>query len=207
MATTLVMQQALVAFAVIRSGNESPEGLRHSLGVVDLFTLSRGCASGILSGLVAARIRDRAGVGGWLGWLALLYGAIVCDWLDGPIARWLGTSRLGEMFDREADSWLTLCSAGAGVAWGELPAVAVAAPMLRYALLAEALRATSYRSVHGIEPGWVRRLGIVQMMVFIAALAPFGGRATRFAVRVAAPLQAPIQICGLMTLRNRRARP
>src|SRR5438309_7224892 len=31
--------------------------------------------------------RSRRGRAGWLGWTTLLYGAIVSDWLDGPIAR------------------------------------------------------------------------------------------------------------------------
>ena len=65
-------------------------------------------------------------------WIALLYGAIVSDWLDGPIARRLGTSEVGAMFDIEADSWLTLCSSAAAVTWGGLPTYVVAPPIARF---------------------------------------------------------------------------
>jgi phosphatidylglycerophosphate synthase len=141
-----------------------------------------------------------------MGWLALLYGAILCDWLDGPIARHRGTSELGALLDREADSWLTLCAAGAAVGWGELPAMVAFAPLLRYVLLFEALRTTPYAALHADDPRWVRHLGIVQMLLFIAALAPFGGRTTSRLVRLAAPLQTPLQLCGLVALRQRMRR-
>jgi phosphatidylglycerophosphate synthase len=204
MAGTLVAQQILVGRAMLRSGDGSATRPRHRLSAVDLLTLSRGCAAGVLTGLAAARLRDRRGPAGWLGWSAMLYGAILCDWLDGPIARRLGSSEVGEILDLEADSWLTLCAALAAVVCGELPSAVVAPPLLRYALLAEALRDTPYRAVHVDEPPWVRRLGIMQMLVFMAALAPFGGRATRLAIRLSAPIQPPIQIAGLCALRHRR---
>ncbi|GAC1514587.1 MAG: hypothetical protein NVS2B16_21520 [Chloroflexota bacterium] len=95
---TLVVQQVLAAVALLKS-HEQPDGQRHQVTIVDLMTLSRGCASAMLAGLVTSGIRDRRGVAGWMGWLALVYGAILCDWLDGPIARHRGTSAVGALFD------------------------------------------------------------------------------------------------------------
>jgi phosphatidylglycerophosphate synthase len=174
--------------------------------VVDLITLSRGAAAAVLVGLAVSRIRDRRGFAGWLGWLALLYGSILCDWLDGPMARHLGTSETGALFDLETDSWLTLCTAGSAVAWGDLPVTVASAPMLRYILMFFALRDTPYAGLHVEEPGWVRRAGIAQMLLFIAALAPFGGRATWAAVQLTCSIQTPTQIAGLLLLEHRRRR-
>jgi phosphatidylglycerophosphate synthase len=203
MGGALALQQALVGLAVL-SGRV--EGYRR-LNLVDLMTLSRGVAAAALGGLAVSGVRDRRGPAGWLGWLALLYGAILCDWLDGPVARHRGTTELGRLFDLEADSWLTLCAAAAAAAWGGLSGVVAAAPLLRYALLADGLRQAPYADLHTNEPGWVRQLGIAQMLLFIAALAPFGGRATRLVVRLAAPIQTPLQVCGLLLhQRRRRAR-
>jgi phosphatidylglycerophosphate synthase len=207
MSTVLVAQQALVGLAVARSGGTGRGRHRHQLTLVDLMTLSRGWAAALLAGLLASGIRDRRGVAGWMGWLALLYGAILCDWLDGPIARHRGASEVGALLDREADSWLTLCTAGAAVGWGNLPLLAASAPLVRYVLMLESLRTTPYASLHTDEPKWVRPLGIVQMLLFIAALAPFRGRATSRLVRLTAPLQTPLQLCGLLVLHQRTRRP
>ncbi len=206
MSTTLLAQQTLVGLAVGRSDRGGATDHRHQLTLVDLMTLSRGWAASLLAGLIASGIRDRRGVAGWMGWLALLYGAILCDWLDGPIARHQRTSELGALLDREADSWLTLCTAGGAVAWGDLPIMVAFAPLLRYILMFEALRTTPYADVYTTEPVWVRPLGIVQMLVFIAALAPFGGPATSRLVRLTAPLQTPFQLCGLLALRRKMSR-
>src|SRR5438309_11980281 len=89
--------------------------------------------------------RSRRGRAGWLGWTTLLYGAIVSDWLDGPIARRLGTSELGATLDIEADSWLTLSTSAVAVAAGGLPAYVVAPPILRYVRLAALRRIVPYR--------------------------------------------------------------
>ncbi len=204
MVTVLAAQQALVGLAVGRRRGRPPR--RHRLTLIDLMTLSRGWVAAILPGLLASGIRDRRGVAGWIGWLALLYGAIVCDWLDGPIARRVGTSDLGVLLDREADSWLTLCAAAGAVGWGGLSMGVVLAPLVQYALMVDALRTTPYPEVYANEPGWVRHLGIVQMVLFIAALAPFRGRATSSLVRPTARLQTPLQLCGLILLRQRRRR-
>lgn len=199
-AGTLLVQQGLVALAI-----RGPEGQEpHRLTLVDSITLSRGAGAALLIGLLASRIRDRRGVAGWVAWLALLYGAILCDWLDGPLARRRGTSSVGALLDMEADSWLTLSAAAAAVAWGELPALVVAPPILRYLLLLPGGLDSSQDGRQPPEPWWVRTLGIVQMLLFIAALAPFGGRATRRVTRVVAPIQTPVQVAGLVLLRNLR---
>lgn len=206
MAGTLAVQQALVGLDLKRRERSGAAGQMHSLAVVDVMTLSRGIAAAFLVGLLVSGRRDRTGLAGWMGWSALLYGAILCDWLDGPMARRHGSSELGAVFDLESDSWLTLCTAGAAVGWGDLPITVTSAPLLRYVLLLSNLRNHRYAGLHVDEPDWVRPAGIVQMLVFIAALAPFGGRATWNAVRLIAPTQAPLQVVGLLLLQRRRAR-
>lgn len=201
MAGMLLVQQILVGLAIRRPR----DGSLHRLSMVDILTLSRGSAAALLVGLIVSRVRDRSGVAGWLGWLALLYGAILCDWLDGPLARHLGTSEVGAIFDMEADSWLTLCAAASAVSWGGLPVTVAVPPLVRYLLLFHALRHLHYGEVHIDEPRWVRPLGIVQMLLFIAALAPFAGRATGLAVRLVTPIQTPMQVAGLLTLHFRRS--
>lgn len=207
MLSTLLVQQALVGLAVARSGRQEITGDRHPLNLVDLMTLTRGWTASLLAGLVLAGIRDRRGSAGWMGWLALLYGAILCDWLDGPIARHRGTSEVGALLDREADSWLTLCAAGGAVAWGALPVMVASPPLLRYVLMVDRLHITPYADLHRDEPAWVRHMGIVQMLVFIAAMAPFRGRATTRLMHLITPLQTPLQLGGLLVLHRRGQNP
>ncbi|HZT96512.1 MAG TPA: CDP-alcohol phosphatidyltransferase family protein [Chloroflexota bacterium] len=190
MGLTLGVQQLLVGVLLVAS----PAAERRRLTIVDLVTLSRGVPAAILTGTIFSGVRDRRGTAGWLGWLAILYGAIACDWLDGPIARRRESSRMGAMLDIEADSWLTLCTACSGVAWGELSPTVVAAPLLRYATVFRGMRRVPYANLFVDDPRWVRTLGIVQMLLFIAALAPFGGRATRTIVGIVTPVQTPLQI-------------
>jgi phosphatidylglycerophosphate synthase len=206
MAGTLGGQQALVGLALKRRVRASETDQVHLLNVAELITLSRGAAAAVLVGLSVSRIRERRGFAGWLGWSVLLYGSILCDWLDGPIARHLGTSEMGVLFDLESDSWLTLCAAGSAIAWGDLPVAVAGAPVLRYILMFSALGNTRYAELHVDEPGWVRPAGIVQMLLFVAALAPFGGRATWAAVRLLSPIQTPVQVAGLLFLQHRRTR-
>lgn len=200
MSATLVVQQALVGLTLRRTSRQEP----HWLNLVDLITLSRGGAAALLIGLIASRVRDRRGAAGWMAWLAVLYGAILCDWLDGPLARHRGVSEVGARFDLEADSWLTLCTAASAVTWGDLPVVVIVPPLMRYLLLFRPLRDDSYADAHVQEPRWVRPLGIMQMLLFIAALAPFSGRATYLAIRVITPIQTPLQVAGLLLLHNSR---
>jgi phosphatidylglycerophosphate synthase len=197
MGASLLAQQGLVGLALWRNNARNDPRTRHAISLVDAFTLSRGGSAALLVGLLTSGIRDRRGRAGWLGWTALLYGAIVSDWLDGPIARRLGTSEVGAMFDIEADSWLTLSSSALAVASGGLPAPVMAPPLMRYLRLAALRPFVPYRSLVSGDPLWTRHVGMAQMMLFIAALAPFGGRVTRLLVQLAAP---PVVIGQLGTL-------
>jgi phosphatidylglycerophosphate synthase len=196
---TILTQQSLVGMAASRRGAR--------LTPVDAMTLSRGLAAAMLVGLVVSGVRHRSGLAGWLGWISLVYGSIVCDWLDGPIARRLGmTSELGALLDLESDSWLTLTSASSAATLGGLPAFCLAAPLARYAVLMAALRNIPYARVFADEPAWARPFGIAQMALFTAATAPFGGAGTRAAVRLAAPIIAPAQLLGMFFLYRRSQR-
>src|SRR5439155_9876272 len=75
----IVAQQALVGVAASRRNAR--------LTAVDAMTLSRGVAAAVLVGLLVSGLRHRSGLAGWLGWGSVVYGSIVCDWLDGPVAR------------------------------------------------------------------------------------------------------------------------
>ncbi len=194
-----LVQQSLVGIAAARKNAR--------LTVVDAMTLSRGVASAVLVGLLVSGVRRRNGVAGWLGWGSLVYGSIVCDWLDGPIARRLGaTSELGALLDLESDSWLTLTAAFSAATWGGLPGYCMAAPLARYALMVAALRRIPYARIYADEPPWARPFGIAQMALFTAAMAPFGAAGTRLAVRLAAPFVAPLQLVGMLLLYRRSQR-
>lgn len=171
---------------------------------MDLLTLARGATG---AGLLAAAVRGRTtrqGVGGWLAWSVLVLAAIPADWLDGPLARRAGPSWYGEILDLESDSLLSLGSAAAAAGWGGLPAFVVVPAIARYPLLAAALRGSTYSKVNRDHPAWARPVGMAQMAVFIAALAPFGGRLTRAAVMLAAPLVGVAQQCTLVAVYGRR---
>jgi phosphatidylglycerophosphate synthase len=204
---SVLAQQFLVGIAIRRSGARQAGRPPHALSLVDAITLSRGGTAALLVGLLTSGMRDRRGWAGWLGWVALLYGAIVSDWLDGPIARRLGTSQIGAMLDIEADSWLTLSSSGLAMASGGLPAYAMAAPLLRYVRLAALRRLVPYRELVSGDPLWTRHVGMAQMMVFIAALAPFRGPLTNFLLRAGAPLVATAQLVTLAVVSWSRLKP
>ena len=187
----ILAQQALVGVAASRKNAR--------LSAVDAMTLSRGVAAAVLVGLLVSGVRARTGPAGWLGWGSMVYGSILCDWLDGPIARRLGaTSELGALLDLEGDSWLTLTTASSAAAWGGLPPYSVAAPLMRYALLVAAMRRIPYKRIYAEEPAWVRPLGIAQMALFTAALAPFGAAGTRLSVRLATPIVSSLQVLGML---------
>ena len=204
MASMLLLQQLMVGLAVVRSDGQHDAEDRRQLTLADLVTLTRGWTAALLLGLIASGVRDRRGAAGWMGWLAVLYGAGLCDWLDGPIARQRGTSEIGALLDLEADSWLTLCAAGGAVTWGALPSLAAGPPLLRYLLLFDGLRTRRYADLHSGEPPWVRRMGIVQMLLFIAAMAPFRGGATAGFMRLIARVEALLQLGGLILLHRQR---
>jgi len=196
---TILAQQSLVGMAASRKDAR--------LTPVDAMTLSRGLAAAVLAGLVVSGVRHRGGLAGWLGWISIVYGSIVCDWLDGPIARRLGmTSELGALLDLESDSWLTLASASSATTLGGLPAFCMVAPLARYAVLMAAMRKIPYDQVFADEPVWARPIGIAQMALFTAATAPFGGSGTRAAVRSAAPIVASAQLLGMFFLYRRSQR-
>ena len=86
------VQQYLVGVAASRK--------QARLSAVDALTLSRGVAAAVLVGILVSGVRHRRGLAGWLGWGAMVYGSVACDWLDGPIARRLGaTSQLRALLD------------------------------------------------------------------------------------------------------------
>src|SRR5260370_11036230 len=88
--------------------------------LADVLTLSRAAIGAVLAGLVASGIRDRTGMTGRLSWSMILLGATVLDWLDGPLGRRPGATRVGGALDIEADSSVTLVSATSAVALGDL---------------------------------------------------------------------------------------
>jgi phosphatidylglycerophosphate synthase len=195
----ILAQQSLVGMAASRR--------EARLGAVDLMTLSRGAAAALLLGIHASGVRCRTGFAGWLGWASLVYGSVVCDWLDGPLARRLGeTSPLGALLDLEGDSWLTLVTASSAVTWGGLPGYCAVAPLARYALLIVTMRRIPYERVYVDEPAWARPLGIAQMSLFTAALAPFGAAGTRLVVRLATPIVAAFQLLGTALMYRRSQR-
>jgi len=121
----------------------------------NLLTLSRAGAAAMACGTAFSGRGRRTALA------ALLLGCTVCDWLDGPLARRLGPTRLGAALDIEADSWLTLWGAVAAFKLGGLPGIALLAPALRYPLAAGA--ATPQRP-------WQRAAGVAQMAVIAWAL-------------------------------------
>lgn len=141
--------------------------------LADLLTLARWMVGALLLGSVTMGLASRSEPMAWLAFGAALLAATVTDWLDGPLARRLGPTALGAALDIEADSWLTLWCAGAAVAWGGLPWLCLAPPLLRYAQPLLDLRAG--RLPHGGGPWWSRVTGVAQMVLLIGALAPVDG--------------------------------
>lgn len=155
----------------------------------DLLTLARAAIGVALVALVAVHFTDRLSLVGALAWLSALAGVTLLDWLDGPLARRLGPTRLGGVLDVEADSWLTLACALAAVTWGGLPWWVLVPPLVRYVHPARALLGGALPSGGG--PWWSRATGVAQMALLLAAQAPiaFTGRASLLAV-VAIPVSA-----------------
>jgi phosphatidylglycerophosphate synthase len=122
----------------------------------NLLTLSRAGAAAMACGTAFSGAGRRSTL------VALLLGCTVCDWLDGPLARRRGPTRLGAVLDLEADSWLTLWAAVAAYRLGGLPAIGLLAPALRYPLIAGG--SVRHRP-------WHRAAGVAQMTVILWALA------------------------------------
>lgn len=170
---------------------------------VDVLTLSRAAVGVGLLAVAATGRRHRRGAGAWVAWLALVAAAIPADWLDGPLARRLGPSSYGQVLDLEADSWLTLCTAVAATTWGGLPGIVALPPLVRYPLILRAMRGRSYSELNHDHPSWARPIGMAQMTIFMAALAPFGANLTRRTVQFAAPFVTVAQLATMLFLYGR----
>ena len=166
--------------------------------LADALTLARAAVAALLAGLVVAGIRDRAGLAGWLAFVAALLAATALDWLDGPLARRLGPTKLGAVLDIESDSWLTLWCAAAAVAWGGLPWIVLLSPLAHYLHPALALRHGALPSGGGLW--WARLVGVVQMALLLAALLPLAGAWRGWLPVLAWPVAALAVVVMLTTL-------
>lgn len=180
LAGLLALQQLAILLLRRRIGTESASP-------ADLLTLARASIGCTLVALVVAGSVERISLIGGIAFLTALIGATALDWLDGPLARRLGPTRLGAVLDIEADSWLTCACASAAVAWGELPWWVLVAPVVRYVHPALALLRGSLPLGGG--PWWSRVTGVAQMTLFLGTLAPveFAGRSALLAA-VALPV-------------------
>jgi len=163
--TALATQRAFLSAMIRKIGPEQSS-------LADGLTLCRAATGAVLAGLVTSGICDRKGIAGWTGWLMPLLG--VTDWLDGSIARHVGSTRLGGMLDIEADSWLTLWCAAGAVAWGDLPRWCLLSPIIHY--LDPLLALLQGKLPQGGGPWWSRIVGASQMGLLIVALAPIDWR-------------------------------
>lgn len=190
---TLVQHRAIgVALRLVGAEPCSP---------ADLLTLSRASSAAALAGLIATGRRDRTGPAGWLGFLLVVLGATASDWLDGPLARRWGATRLGRALDIEADSWLTLWAAAAAVRWGDLPPLGLLPPLVRYARPFLALRAG--RLPAGGGPWSGRVAGTAQMALICAALLPLRHHPSRRAlVAIGLPVAAGQCVALVLLLRH-----
>lgn len=161
----------------------------------DLVTLTRAALGTLLLALVISGIADRMGLAGWLAFGGALVGATVTDWIDGPLARHFGPTRLGGVLDIETDSWLTLWSAAGAVAWGGLPWWCLLPPIIRYLHPLRALRRGALPASGG--PWWSRVTGVAQMVLLLGALAPWQGPLRESILQVAA---LPISAAQLMAM-------
>jgi phosphatidylglycerophosphate synthase len=191
LAVLLAAQQLVVLALRRRIGSERSSP-------ADFLTLARAAIGSALAALVVSGLADRLSLPGVLAWAAALIGVTALDWLDGPIARRLGPTRLGGVLDIEADSWLTLTCAAAAVSWGDLPWWVLLPPLVRYLHPALALARGGLPSGGG--PWWSRVTGVAQMVLLLVALAPisFPGRA-RALTLAAVPVSA-LQLATMIAL-------
>ncbi len=160
--------------------------------------MSRGLCAAIVAGAAASGVRDRGSFAGRLAWPLALCGATLTDWIDGPLARrrGRGPTRLGRVLDLELDSWLTVATALAGARLGSLHPLCLGTPSLRYAAM---LTPLSYDDVFAVgKTVRARNLGITQMGLALAAFAPFAGRATVRAARIASLVLLPLHVAALL---------
>src|SRR6266700_2182827 len=159
----LAIQRAFISAMIRKIGPEQST-------LADLLTISRAATGAVLAGLVTSGVRDRKGIAGWIGLLLPLLGATTTDWLDGPLARYAGTTRVGGVLDIEADSWLTLWAAAGAIIWGDLPAWSILPPVVRYL---DPLHTLIHGKLpQGGGPWWCRVTGTSQMGLFFVALTP-----------------------------------
>lgn len=187
----LVVERVFVGALRLRIGPERATA-------ADALTLLRAAAAALLAGLVVSGIRDRAGLVGWLAFGTALLAATALDWLDGPLARRLGPTRLGAVLDIEADSWLTLWCAATAVAWGGLPWIVLLPPLAHYLQPALALRRDALPSGGG--PWWARLVGAAQMALLLAALLPLAGAWRALLPVLAWPVAAAALVATLAAL-------
>lgn len=162
------------------------------VSLADMMTLSRAVTGAILAGLVASGIRDRTGLAGKLSWSLILLEATAIDWLDGPLARLIGSSQLGGVMDIESDSWLTLWTAICAAEWADLPYWCLLPPIIRY--LDPILDLSRGKLPRGGGPWWSRLTGTSQMMLFLAALAPLKGQWHERVMRVVRMVVLPVSV-------------
>ena len=93
------------------------------------------------------------------------------------------------------------------MSWGGLPAYVVAPPLARYVRLAALRPYVPYRELVSGDPLWTRHIGMAQMTLFIAALAPFSGRVTRLVVRIGTPFVVIGQLASLAIVSWRKLAP
>jgi phosphatidylglycerophosphate synthase len=178
----------LAGFALL--AQRAAISVQHSgptLTPANVLTLSRVGAAALLCGYAALPRQRRSRT---IAWLALLWGATVTDWLDGPVARRARPTRLGAVLDLEADSWLTLWAAVAAWRAGALPAICMAAPTWRYVV-----RWRRGVAMPMATAAWQRAAGATQMAVFAGALAP--NRRLRSLARAVFPVASIAQLAAL----------
>jgi phosphatidylglycerophosphate synthase len=171
---------------------------RESITVADALTRGRFAVGTMLVALAIAGFSARVTVGGGIAWGIALLAATLMDWLDGPIARRIGPTRLGAAIDIEADSWLTLSTAVAAVVWGGLPWWVLAPPLVRYIHPVRAWLSGDLPAGGG--PWWARMTGVAQMALLLAALAPAEGDARDAVLSAAAYPIVGAQLIALLAL-------
>lgn len=155
----------------------------------DVVTLGRGLLSIPL--VRTAVRRDRQAIAFWSAVIA----ATALDWIDGPLARRLGPTPLGQVLDIEVDSWLTLATALAAVRLGRLPRACLIPPILRY-LLAPG-PAVDHLS-------WHRWAGRAQMGVLLVGLSPLAVPGGLAATAAGAQLAALAHVAWMRSRRSSR---
>jgi phosphatidylglycerophosphate synthase len=180
---------------------------RRQFGLAAYLTMSRGGVAALLVGLVRAFPTPPPRQVAWTAFAAVLWSVTVSDWIDGPIARRFGSALGGTRVDLEADSWLTLWVAIAGVRWQRLPRVALAAPLLRYGVVALTLIRGSYASADLGSTWWGKGAGVAQMAALLLGLAPLPEGRLRKGARYAADGASLLQLFVLLVLAGSAARP